>query len=958
VAVGLGSLSLFNHYNATRIRQAQAALDHIELLRNYEDRIANALHLVRRLQPRANSVWSEASVQSHANAMAELDARFAGLPAGSDTSAVSGSLAEATEGFSTYRRMFEEFMRLRMEIGDSEGSGYAATLFRLRTQLRESIYTTLDADLLLAWENVSLAEQSYQAVPRTSNAERFRSSVESVRRIINVLWLSFERREEILTQITGYERALDTAVQKRAELNSVQGAVEEAFDRTLLAMAQMRATLHALANSASNALAEVWQSTNRSAVGGSIVIFIVTLLVSLVIGTRVSARVETMTGAMRALAKGDTSHVIPALGDADEIGDMARAMVVFRDNALALRESEARYQAVVEDQTEMISRHTPDGIRTFVNEAYCRFHGKPRDQLLGRSAYEGLAPEDLNRLKALYARLNVENPAAEFEVSFPGPDGETIWQLWTKRAIFDESGRATEFQAVGRDITERKRSEEASRELAAIVESTDDAVILERPDGTVIHWNTAAERIYGYSREEMIGKSVTILGPPDLSDKMPVMIEAMINGERISNFETVRQRKDGSLIEVSVTISPVKDEHGNVTAIAAIVRDITELKQTREQLQQAQKMEAMGQLTGGVAHDFNNLLAVIMGNAEVLAARLGDDNRPAQAVIRAASRGAELIGRLLAFSRTQPLRPQSINIDAVITEMSYMLHRTLGETVEIEIRIAPDLWPALADPSQLQSAILNLAINARDAMPNGGKLIIESANAPLDESYTASHSEVRPGDYVMLAVSDTGTGMSPAVLEHAFEPFFTTKEVGAGSGLGLSMVYGFAKQSDGEVSIHSEEGRGTTVRLYLPRAKAAADKAARETSTKEPNGRGETILVVEDDPDVRALAEVVLENLRYRVLTAEDGRTGLAVLEKAPGVDLLLSDVVLPGGMSGPDLAEQVSRRSPGLKVLFMSGYVDTAVQHHSPLPKNAELLNKPFRRNELAQKVRAMLDR
>jgi PAS domain S-box-containing protein len=427
-------------------------------------------------------------------------------------------------------------------------------------------------------------------------------------------------------------------------------------------------------------------------------------------------------------------------------------------------------------------------------------------------------------------------------------------------------------------------------------------------------------------------------------------------------FEQKWVRPNGEVRYFQTGGKPVFDKDGTFKGYRGIGSDVTDIKTQEEALRQAQKMEAMGQLTGGVAHDFNNLLAVIMGNAEVLVARLGDDNRPAQAVIRAATRGAELIERLLAFSRTQPLSPQSINIDAVITEMTYMLHRTLGETIEIEIRIAPDLWRALADPNQLGNAVLNLAINARDAMPNGGKLIIESANAPLDESYTASHSEVTPGDYVMLAVSDTGSGMSPEVLEHAFEPFFTTKEVGAGSGLGLSMIYGFAKQSDGEVSIHSEEGRGTTVRLYLPRAEEATDKADGEISTEGPkagpHANGETILVVEDDPDVRALAEVVLENLRYRVLTAEDGRSGLAALEKAPGVDLLLSDVVLPGGMSGPDLAEHVRRRSPRVKVLFMSGYVDTAIQHHSPLPKKAELLKKPFRKNELAQKVRAVLDR
>ena len=389
-----------------------------------------------------------------------------------------------------------------------------------------------------------------------------------------------------------------------------------------------------------------------------------------------------------------------------------------------------------------------------------------------------------------------------------------------------------------------------------------------------------------------------------------------------------------------------------------LVLDITEQKEIEEQLRQAQRMEAIGQLTGGVAHDFNNLLAVIMGNTELLEERLGSEEKPLQAILRAATRGAELTQRLLAFSRRQPLQPQTVALDDLVEEMGEMLRRTLGETIEVEITSEPDLWHALVDPGQLENATLNLALNARDAMPKGGKLTIEIANAVLADGISSSQMELSPGDYVMVSVSDSGTGMTQEVLARAVEPFFTTKEVGEGSGLGLPMVYGFAKQSGGDLAIYSEGGLGTTVKLYLPRAVDADVRGGQEVVAAAPRGKGETVLVVEDDADVRELAKSVLVGLGYTVLDEADANTGLAALEAASQVDLLLSDVVLSGGMSGPDLAQEAMRRDPDLKVLFMSGYAESMVHHHTPLPENASLLNKPFHRHELAQAVRAVLDR
>ena len=381
-----------------------------------------------------------------------------------------------------------------------------------------------------------------------------------------------------------------------------------------------------------------------------------------------------------------------------------------------------------------------------------------------------------------------------------------------------------------------------------------------------------------------------------------------------------------------------------------------ERKAAEEQLRQAQKMEVVGQLTGGVAHDFNNLLAVIQGNIELLLDEIGQDNKNALAALRATRRGAELTQRLLAFSRRQPLHPQPTDISTLIAGMGNLLERTLGASIEVTTTIAPGLWPALVDPGQMENALLNLAVNARDAMPNGGKLTMVCDNACVDEAFAAKTPEVSAGDYVALAVSDTGKGMTPDVLEHAFEPFFTTKRVGQGSGLGLSMVYGFAKQSGGHVFIDSDEGRGTNVKLYLPRAGNVSLRDEQMTANEIPGGGGKVILVLEDDPDVSALVEVMLGSLGYRVFTAPTAVAATEAMGRQT-VDLVLSDVVLPGGVNGPQFAAEARTRHPGLKVIFMSGYPAETEKVNASIGPGDVLINKPFKKQALAQALHAALN-
>jgi PAS domain S-box-containing protein len=517
-------------------------------------------------------------------------------------------------------------------------------------------------------------------------------------------------------------------------------------------------------------------------------------------------------------------------------------------------------------------------------------------------------------------------------------------------------------QQLAESFSQLHASEHRFRLLVDAV--TDYAIFMLDPAGIVVNWNPGARRIKGYTAEEIVGQHFSrFYTEEDRRAKVPQKMLEAASRDGTHGAEGWRVRKDGTRFWASVVVSAIRDPGGQLLGFAKITRDLTERRTTEEQLRQAQKMEAIGQLTGGLAHDFNNLLTVIHGNIETLQRRLpqgshDDLHRLANAALRGSMRAAILTERLLAFARRQPLEPKSISINSVITGMSEMLRRTLGEGVVVETVLAGGLWTVFADAAQLESSILNLAINARDAMPDGGRLTIESANIHLDENYAAS-AEIPSGQYVAVAVSDTGTGMDAEIISKAFDPFFTTKEVGQGTGLGLSQVYGFIKQSGGHVKIYSEIGAGTTIRLYLPRhylAESAPENPPAARTLPRAN-EGETILVTEDDPDVRAFTVEMLRELGYLVVEASDGPTALRLLDAHRDVTLLFTDVGLPGGMNGRQLADEARRRRAGLKVLFTSGYARNAIVHHGRLDPGVELLVKPFTFASLAARMRRILD-
>jgi signal transduction histidine kinase len=415
-------------------------------------------------------------------------------------------------------------------------------------------------------------------------------------------------------------------------------------------------------------------------------------------------------------------------------------------------------------------------------------------------------------------------------------------------------------------------------------------------------------------------------------------------------------------VQLQQAYAALEEETRQRRKAEAMVRRFQEMEATEAQVRQAQKMEAIGQLTGGVAHDFNNILTVITGSIEILSDGVKD--RPLLAQIAtmigsAATRGADLTQRLLAFARQQPLRPRSTDINVLVVDAASLLRPTLGEQIEIESMLAHDVEPALIDSSQLSTAILNLALNARDAMPDGGQLTLETKNVVLDAEYAGQNSDVQPGNYVMIAVSDTGEGIAGTLLDKVFEPFFTTKGLGKGSGLGLSMVYGFVKQSNGHIKIYSEEGHGTTVKLYLPRATWAPEMDAdglTEPGNSESEQGDESILIVEDDAMVRDYVVAQIERLGYRTLTAGNAAEALVIIDGPDHIDLLFTDVIMPGGMNGRQLGTEAVRRRPGLKVLYTSGYTENAIVHHGRLDAGVQLLPKPYRSSDLAREIRAAL--
>jgi PAS domain S-box-containing protein len=607
--------------------------------------------------------------------------------------------------------------------------------------------------------------------------------------------------------------------------------------------------------------------------------------------------------------------------------------------------------------------------------------GWSRQEAIGRNMAELIIPERYRdaHLGGLRRFLETgEGKVLGRRVEFFGlrKTGEEFPVELSISSIHDQSG--VWFVGCLRDITARKAALEAiknsERQFQLLVQGVKDcAIYMLDPKGLVSSWNSGAERIKGYRAEEIVGEHFSCFyTEEDARNGAPTRALGQAENGGKSEAEGWRVRKDGSRFWASTVINPIHDELGELIGFAKITRDITEwrdaqekLKQAREHLFQAQKMESVGQLTGGVAHDFNNLLMVIMGSLEIAQRHLEAWNEGAKArvqrainnAMRGAQRATSLTQRLLAFSRRQPLNPKPLDVNRFISGLSDFLGRSLGEIIEVEMIGSGGLWQVEVDAAQLEAAILNVALNARDAMPSGGKLTIEACNSFLDHDYCRVNAEVLPGQYVQMAITDTGMGMTDEVLNRAFEPFFTTKIVGQGTGLGLSQVYGFVKQSGGHVKIYSEPGEGTTVKIYIPRFIGDLPKEDAIGSEGTGGTPGETILIVEDDQDVRNYLLEVLRELNFRVLEAQDAVSALSLIDRRDvNIDLLLTDVILPG-MNGRQLAGEVTTRLPDIKVLFMTGYSRNAIIHQGRLDPRVEMIQKPITQDALATRIRDLLD-
>src|SRR5579883_2086360 len=520
-----------------------------------------------------------------------------------------------------------------------------------------------------------------------------------------------------------------------------------------------------------------------------------------------------------------------------------------------------------------------------------------------------------------------------------------------------------------RDVTDRKRIEQEltlrtteeigayRARLAAIIDSSEDAIIAKDLDGTITAWNQGAERMYGYTPEEMIGQNISRLS--ESPEEIPKIMARIKRGERITHHEAVRVTKDGRRLQVSVSISPLRNPAGEIVGASAIARDISEQKRAEEHLRQAQKMEAVGRLAGGLAHDFNNILGIVNACTELLQSRI--ERVPGSApylgnIRKAVERGTSLTRQLLAFTRRSTLQVQLLDLNQHLPDVRKLIRPLMGDDVEVVVRPHCETAVIEMDPGQLDQILLNLAVNARDAMPKGGKFLLETSLIQTDEVFMAQHPPMKAGKYVVLAVSDTGSGMDPGTLSRIFEPFFTTKEVGKGTGLGLATVYAIVQQMSGYIWVYSEVGSGTTFKLYLPNAEDKIGETAQPEDESVPRREGVTVLLVEDDEIMLSLTRQLLEENGYHVLGAKDADAALETMRTHRGkIDLLLTDVVMRG-TSGPELVERVSASHPAVKAVFMSGYTGELLAQHRELNREVPLLEKPFSRAALWKVLDAAL--
>jgi len=669
---------------------------------------------------------------------------------------------------------------------------------------------------------------------------------------------------------------------------------------------------------------------------------------------------------LRARHKDGSYHLVEAVA-VNRLDDPAVGAVVanWRDITERLRAEELLKQVIDADPSLVFVKDW-DGKFTLVNKAVAQLYATSPEELLGKSDADfnrnqaevaHYLGDDREVMSSLRPKLIPEEPVTNPHT------GETRWFQTVKVPLVSADGRAHQVLGVATDITDRKRTEAALRNSEeshrSLVDGVRDVIFALSPGGEVTSLNPAFEEMTGFPPADWVGRPFEAFVHPDDVPLALDLFGRVLQGEprptiqfriltkagtyRVAEFSATAQRRDGRL-----------------TGILGIGRDVTERLGLEQQLRQAQKMEAVGRLAGGIAHDFNNILTAITGHADLLLEDLGhhDPRRTdVDEIRRSAERAAGLTRQLLAFSRQQVLQPKVVDLNALVLDMDKLLRRLIGEDVELATALDPTLGRVTADPGQLEQVIVNLAVNARDAMPQGGKLTLETRNIDLDSSYTLEHSLVKPGPYVQLTVSDSGIGMDEETQAHAFEPFFTTKPRGQGTGLGLAMVYGTVKQSGGFIWVYSEPGHGATFKIYLPRVDAPVESATPPAPVERPPRGSETVLLAEDEPAVRAIAQQVLERQGYTVLAAPSGADALALAaQHGATIDLLLTDVVMPG-MSGRDLADRLTAQRPGIRVLYISGYTDNAIVRHGMLEPGLAYLQKPFRPDALVRKVRDVLD-
>jgi PAS domain S-box-containing protein len=632
-----------------------------------------------------------------------------------------------------------------------------------------------------------------------------------------------------------------------------------------------------------------------------------------------------------------------------------------------LHDAHARYRKFVEATSQCVWMSDASLVTTFMNARLLALLGYTSDEVIGKPASAFMEADGRAAIEYGMIERSRGTVTRSVELRLKRKDGSDLWTRANTLALLDGDGRFTGTLAMLSDITERRRAEELRMRLAAIVEASSDAIVSMSSDLVIESWNQGAAGLFGWTENEAIGRSAWMLVPESDVEAVRLQAARVVDGERMNDAELRLVRKDGENVLVSFSASPMRDANGAVVGLAAFVRDVSERKRAQDdlkrvelQLQQAQKMEAVGRLAGGVAHDFNNILSVILSYSELLRAevRPGEPMREAlDEICSAGQRATSLTRQLLAFSRQQITELRILNLNDVVGGIESMLRRVLREDIDLTVLTGQNLWLCKADRGQMEQVLMNLVVNARDAMPEGGKVTIETSNSVLDAIYVRQHPDATTGPHVVLTISDSGVGMDRATQARIFEPFFTTKPQEKGTGLGLSTVYGIVKQAGGNIWVQSEPTKGTTFRIDLPRARGATNESMAPPPRPAALGGSETILLVEDEEHVRAVVRTILRAARYNVLEASNGGEALLLCEQHSGrIDLLLTDVVMPR-LSGRELAERLAVVRPEMKVLFMSGYTKDTMIHEAVLEAGIQYLQKPITPDALRAKVRQVLD-